>query len=151
MARTKAAKPKPKAKKKAAKKAATKRKGVARTPPWKEWEEWTEATFWSFVRSGLRSKFQRYPPHYAVLKAAERPSQSDNKRLKYEYQCAICKGWFPKKEVSDDHIIPCGSLKSFDDLPGFVERLAVGVKGRQCLCITCHSEKSKRDREGKND
>lgn len=124
----------------------TKRKGVARTPPCEEWPDWSEAVFWSFVRSGLRSKHQRYPPRYAVLKAAERQSQSDNKRLKYEYQCNKCKLWHAKKDVKVDHIVPCGSLKTYEQLPGFVRRLFVGVKGLQVLCDKCHNLKTIEDR-----
>lgn len=140
------AKARAKPKKKVAKKATAKRKGVKRTPPFEQWPDWSEAQFWSFVRSGIRSKFQRYPPHFAVLEAAKRPSQSDNKRLKFEYQCAECKHWFPRTKVSDDHIVACGSLKCYADLPGFVERMAVGVAGRQVLCLPCHATKTAQDK-----
>ena len=136
-----------KAKKKATKKVATKRKGVKRTPPHPEWEAWSSAQFWSFLRSGLRSKHQKYPPRYAVLAAAKRPSESDNKRLKWEFQCNECKLWHPQKNISVDHIIPCGSLKSYEDLPGFVQRLFVGVDGLQCLCSECHAKKTLKDKE----
>lgn len=137
MAKEKATKPKKKA---------TKRKGVKRTPPFVHWPEWSEAQFWSFLRSGLRSKHQRYPPRYAVLDAAKRKSQSDNKRLKWEFQCNVCRNWYPQKEISVDHIVPCGTLKSFEDLPGFVERLFVGVPGLQCLCTGCHNLKTAQDK-----
>ena len=141
------AKARAKPKKKVAKKAATKRKGVKRTPPHPEWEAWSSAQYWSFLRSGLRSKHQRYPPRYAVLDAAKRPSESDNKRLKWEFQCNECKLWHPQKNVSVDHIIPCGSLKSYEDLPGFVQRLFVGVAGLQVLCKKCHDAKTLVDKE----
>ena len=133
--------------KKVAKKATTKRKSVKRTPPHPEWEAWSSAQYWSFLRSGLRSKHQRYPPRYAVLDAAKRPSESDNKRLKWEFQCNECKLWHQQKNVSVDHIIPCGSLKSYEDLPGFVQRLFVGVAGLQVLCKKCHDAKTLKDKE----
>lgn len=134
-------------KKSETKKKTTKRKGVARTPPFAEWPEWTEAAFFSFLRSGLRAKWQRFPSRYAVIAAARRPSQSENKRLKHEYQCAICKEWFAQKDTSVDHLIPCGSLKSFDDLPGFVSRMFVGVNKLRLLCNVCHKRITKEDKE----
>lgn len=82
------------------------------------------------------------------MAAAKRNYQGDNKRQKFEYQCAQCGNWFPQKEVQVDHIIPTGTLKSYEDLPGFVERLFVGVEGLQVLCTnTCHAAKTAQERE----
>lgn len=100
--------------------------------------KYTESGFFSFIRSGLRSKYQRWAPRYAVLAAAKRPSKSDNPRLKWEFQCAICKKWHPQKLVEVDHIVPCGSLKAFSDLPGFVERLFCEQEDLRVLCKPCH-------------
>lgn len=48
-----------------------------------------------------------------------------------------------RKEVQIDHIEPAGSLKGFDDLPGFVERLFCEVDGLQVLCKDgCHNKKT---------
>lgn len=98
----------------------------------------TEAAFWAFIRSGLRSKSQRWAPIYQCLKAARRKSQSSNPRLKWEFQCAITGKWFPRKEVEVDHIVPCGSLKSFADLPGFVERLFCEADGLRVVSKAAH-------------
>jgi hypothetical protein len=51
-----------------------------------------------------------------------------------------------------DHVIPAGSLRSWDDLPIFAERLFCerevdGVKRLQRLCDKCHTKKTKDDRE----
>jgi hypothetical protein len=75
--------------------------------------------------------------------AARRKNQSDNKRLKFEYQCATCKAWRPGKDVEVDHIVPCGSLKSFDDLRGFTERLFCEADQLRVLCATCHALRKK--------
>lgn len=69
---------------------------------------------------------------------ARRDNQSDNKRLKYEYQCSICKEWYPDKNIEVDHLIPAGSLRSGDDLKGFVERLFCEKEGLRVLCKPCH-------------
>lgn len=116
-----------------------------RTEPYSQYPAWTSARFFSFLRSALRTSSMRWPPKAAVLNKARRKSESDNKRLKWEFQCASCKNWFAKKHVSIDHIVPCGTLKSFDDLPEFCRRLYVGEDGMQCLCEKCHAAKTKED------
>lgn len=81
------------------------------------------------------------------------------KRHKYEYQCAKCKGWFLGKNVDVDHKIEAGSLKSFDDLGTFAERLfCEDPEGYQVLCKTqkgkdgrithfgCHQKKTNEER-----
>lgn len=99
---------------------------------------YTEAGFWAFVRSGLRQKWSRWGPRYDALEAARRKSKSDNKRLKWEFQCSRCKCWFPQKEVEVDHLIACGSLKSWDDIAGFAKRLFVEQDMLRVLCKPCH-------------
>lgn len=69
-----------------------------------------------------------------------------NPRQKFEYQCAICGGWFPDKEVTVDHIEPVGTLKSFADLPEFVEKLFCPVEGLQVLCDVDHQAKTNKER-----
>jgi 5-methylcytosine-specific restriction endonuclease McrA len=68
------------------------------------------------------------------------------KRQKFEYQCNICKNWFPEKNINVDHIIPAGSLNCANDLPEFVERLFVEIEGLQLLCSTCHDKKTKQEK-----
>lgn len=98
----------------------------------------TESAFWSWIRSALRQKSRWWKPISDVKKAARKAYEGKNKRQKYEYQCAKCKEWFPDKQVEVDHIVPAGSLKSSDDLKGFVERLFCEAEGLQVLCKDCH-------------
>lgn len=134
----------------------TKRK--SRSPPFSEYPEWSEAKFFSFLRSGLRAKWSRWPSKYEVLAAAKRPYTGENKRQKFEYQCNSCKNYVPQKEISVDHIIPAGTLRTFEDLPEFCRRLFVGPDKLQCLCDACHAVKtaeerraSKTNKENNND
>lgn len=107
----------------------------------------SEAAFWSFIRSGLRQKSRRWKPIYDTLAAAKRPSKSKtNKRLRWEYKCAKCKKWWAQKDVSVDHIKPVGSLRSAADLADFVLNLFCEVDNLQCLCTTCHDQKTKEDK-----
>lgn len=111
-----------------------------KTPPSEMYPKWTRARYWSFIRSALRKAFTRYPPRFECLSAASRPYTGTDKRKKKEYQCAECKEWFVQKNVQVDHIEPCGSLRTYRDLAGFVKRLFCHVDGLRVLCIECHKK-----------
>lgn len=130
----------------ASKKAKGPVKKRTRTPDFAAWPEWSEAKFWSFIRSGLRSKWQRFPSRYAVLAAAKRKYEGPNKQQKWEFQCAECKDWHLQKNVNVDHIESAGTLRSFNDLPVFVERLFVGTEKLQVLCKACHDRKTQEEK-----
>lgn len=117
-----------------------------RTPDFDEWPEWSEAKFWSFIRSGLRSKWQRFPSRYAVLAAAKRKYEGPNKQQKWEYLCNSCGEYHLQKNVNVDHIESAGSLRSYDDLPAFVKRLFVGTEKLQLLCSVCHNRKTQEEK-----
>jgi hypothetical protein len=121
----------------------------ARTPPFENYPAWSTAKFWGFLRSGLRSTYNRWPPKWDVLNKAKRPYEGKDKRQKWEFQCGECAGWFKSTEVSVDHIVPAGSLNTFEDIAGFVERLFVGPEGLQCLCKACHDRKTLKERNEK--
>jgi len=106
----------------------------------------SESAFWSFIRAALRQKSRWWKPITLAKQNAKRVYKGPNRRQKFEYQCNICKNWFPDKEVNIDHIIPAGSLSCANNLPGFVERLFVEVEGLQCLCTNCHNIKTKNER-----
>jgi len=113
--------------------------------------EWSRSRYFSFIRSGLRRLWSKYPVKYKVLNEARRKYKGDDKRTKWEYQCAHCSNWFKAKEVQVDHIEPAGSLKDYSDLPKFVSTLFCGKENLQVLCSkgdnNCHSIKTKRERE----
>lgn len=98
----------------------------------------TESAFWSWIRSALRRRTVYWKPTSDVKKASRRDYKGENKRQKYEYQCSECNNWFPDKHIEVDHIVPAGSLKSSDDLKGFVERLFCEAEGLRVLCKDCH-------------
>lgn len=108
----------------------------------------TESQFWGFIRSGLRSKSQRWPPRFHILNKNKRTTKG--KRHRYEYQCDECKEWFKQTDIQVDHVIPCGSLRSFDDLPEFTERLFCEEEGLRLLCKGCHQIKTNEERDAKN-
>ena len=105
----------------------------------------TESMYWSKVRSELRRAFRYWKPMQKAKEEARRKNQSENKRLKYEYQCNHCDSWYPDKDIEIDHIVPVGSLRCADDLVGFLERLTV-EDGFQVLCKECHQIKTNKER-----
>lgn len=108
---------------------------------------WTEAQFWSAIRSALRAKFRWWVPAIKAKQLARRANQSDNPRLKWEYRCAKCGGWFQEKNTQIDHVIPCGSLKNYDDLEEFIKKMTPESSDSfQLLCKPCHKIKTKADR-----
>ena len=126
-----------------------------KTAPFEHWPDWTTARFFGFLRSGLREKFNRYPPKYEAIKAAAVVRQDGlyktgvkkgKPKMVKRYVCVDCKGEFLQKEVQVDHITGAGSLKTFDDLSGFAERLFCGVDGLQILCKPCHHIKTQQEK-----
>ncbi len=117
-----------------------------KSEPFPAYPDWTTAKFWAFLRSGLRAKWTRWPPKYEVLRKAKRPYVGENKRQKHEFQCAHCGLWHPQKNVTVDHMIPAGQLRSWEDLPGFAERLFCSADKLQVLCDVCHAVKTKEER-----
>ena len=110
--------------------------------------KFTEARYWSFIRGALRSASLKYPSKYAALAAAKRAKPKGSVGThRFVYICAACQQTHPSNEVQVDHIEPCGSLKSYEDLPGFAERLFCEPEDLQVLCKPCHQNKTNADRK----
>ena len=124
-------------------------KGRQRVPRTRAGNTWSESRYFQFIRSALRQAFNRYPAKFQARKAAERTVTG--KRHKYEYQCAECEDWFMGKEIQVDHIEPAGSLKTFNDLPQFCERLFCEADGMQVMCKPCHQSKTNAERKARKE
>jgi len=109
----------------------------------------TESAFWGFIRSSLRQKSRWWKPIAEAKAKAKRKYKGINKRQKFEYQCNVCKEWYPDKEINVDHITPAGTLRSANDLPGFVERLFCEIDNLQVLCNVCHNKKTQDEKSKK--
>lgn len=82
-----------------------------------------------------------------ALKAAS-TVQFIGKKRRVFYLCAECNRLFDRKEVEVNHKIPLGSLKNYEDLPGFCERLFVeDLSLLEVLCKECHKEETAWQRE----
>ena len=111
----------------------------------------TESGHMGKIRSALRRLSRFWKPAQAALDAAHRPYVGPNKRAKHEYQCGGCNNWYLRKEVEINHIVPCGSLKSYADVPSFLERLfCEDVAGYTILCkAVCHKAETAEQKKGK--
>ena len=118
---------------------------MAKKPKTRNANTMTEAAYFGMLRSVLRRGFRYWKPIQQTKVNARRPYKGENKRQKWQYECAACGEWFKDKDVQVDHIHPVGSLRCLDDLAGFVERLTV-EDGYQVLCKPCHNEKTQRER-----
>ena len=112
---------------------------------------WTEAAFWGAVRSCLRDRFKWWKPIKVAKDRARRKYEGEKRRQKWEYQCAMCSEWFKGDEVQVDHIVPCGSLRCYEDIAGFLERLCCeDIDGFRVLCKICHQQITNEERRRKN-
>ena len=57
-----------------------------------------------------------------------------------EYQCASCGGWWIKRDIQVDHILPAGNM---DDMNAFISRLFCEADNLQVLCKGCHGAKTR--------
>ena len=99
----------------------------------------TTAGFFGLIRSALRRLSIRWKPRTEYLNSVRRPKINGG-RSKFEYQCKSCQSWFIKASIEVDHIIPCGSLRSFEDIGPFIQRLLCEKDGFRALCKACHLE-----------
>lgn len=136
---------------KASKVAKAKKKKIAvkpRVPRTRNAGTMTESQYFSRISAALRDAFRFWKPMTSALSKVRRPYNGKNKLIKFEYQCAKCKSWFIRTQVQIDHIIPCGSLRSYDDIVPFIIRLTEeNENGYQVLCKKDHMEKTKKEVE----
>ena len=99
----------------------------------------TESAYLSWIRSALRSKSLRWAPRSTALELARRPYKGPNKLQKWEFKCAICKGWFKAKEVVVDHFPKAAGIILFvADIGQFAENLFCETSNLRVLCIKDH-------------
>lgn len=116
--------------------------------------EWTVARYNSFVKGGLRSASQRWPPKYRVLSESCIGTQVNPKsgRLAKFYRCNKCKDAFPAKDVEVNHIDPVIPITGFDSWDGVIERMFCEKDKLEVLCKPCHKIVTKEENtERKND
>ncbi len=84
---------------------------------------------WVKVRSALRDIYRYSPMRREAIKFASREGL---------FTCPLCTVAWPIQMADVDHIEPCGSLLSAEDLPGFFDRLMNGKV--RVICKLCHKK-----------
>jgi len=111
--------------------------------------EWTEARYRSFITSALRSASRRWPPKYSALKAAliGRKENKKTGKLAQHYKCAVCVGEFVANDVQVDHIYPVVDPDvGFVSWDKYIENMYCEEVSFQILCLSCHKEKTLREK-----
>jgi len=89
------------------------------------------------IRSALRDISRWWKP---IKAARDRVRLGKGKNAMY--RCEQCFSLVDKIEI--DHVVEAGSLKDYNDLPGFCERLFVeDPLLLMALCTSCHSRKTR--------
>ena len=52
----------------------------------------------------------------------------------------MCGALFPASKLEVDHIIPAGSLTSYEDIASFTERLLCDESNMRLVCKACHAD-----------
>jgi hypothetical protein len=111
----------------------------------------TEAEYWGKVRSALRMAFRYWRPMKLAMNRYTRKvrvlnTKTNRMNTKKEIQCQMCMQWFREDgdvKIHKDHINEVGSLKSYDDLAEFLQRLTdENIENYQPLCKPCHDKKT---------
>lgn len=99
----------------------------------------TEAMHMGKIRSALRGLTRfGWVPKKQALQDALVVLPVGNKKINH-YRCAMCGGLHRAKDVEVDHMVPAGTLRSYEDLPEFCRRLFVEDKALlRVLCEPCH-------------
>lgn len=106
----------------------------------------TEAAYWGSVRSCLRRAFRFWKPAQEALRRA-RVARSGKHNAKWAYLCCDCQKLFRRRGVQIDHLIPCGSLTSFEHVGEFLRRLTPESADDYAIrCTDCHQKKTTSER-----
>jgi DNA-directed RNA polymerase subunit RPC12/RpoP len=106
----------------------------------------TQAGHMNNIRSMLRNLSRWWKPVQMALKEASTTFMVGRSK-RVMYLCAKCSKLHERKNVEVNHIEPAGSLKDYNDLAAFCERLFVeDISKLEVLCKPCHLEITKKQR-----
>lgn len=98
----------------------------------------TQAGHMGNIRSMLRSLSRWWKPMQLALKASS-TTYTVGRAKRVMFLCAQCNKLHERKNVEVNHIEPAGSLKDYNDLPSFCEKLFVeDITKLEVLCKPCH-------------
>jgi 5-methylcytosine-specific restriction endonuclease McrA len=68
-------------------------------------------------------------------------------RMAKHFQCNLCKGEFPSKDVQVNHILPVVPIEGFTSWDDVIKRMFCEKNGLEVLCIPCHKQITKQENE----
>jgi hypothetical protein len=104
-------------------------------------ETLTEAGYWNWICTGLRSRSIYWKPINEVKKEARRKYEGSSAKQLWEYQCNICKQWKKGVDCQVDHKIEVGTFNK-ETAGEFIEKLFCEKDSLQLLCKDCHQAKT---------
>lgn len=112
-----------------------------------------ETAWWTYIRGCLRSTWSRNPVKHELLKAERKQIPNPNPRGKkttvWGCTCRMCGNDFVMKDIQVDHIVEAGSLRSVEDIQGFVERLLFVTRDDlRVVCKECNSALAYASKQG---
>lgn len=112
-----------------------------------------ETAWWTYIRGCLRATWSRNPVKHELLKAERRqipnPNPKGKKATVWGCTCKMCGKEEIMKNIQVDHIVEAGSLKSVEDIQGFVERLLFVTKDDlRVVCKECNSALAYASKQG---
>lgn len=100
----------------------------------------TQSSHMGKIRSALRNISRWWKPFGVALQRASSVSYVGRSK-RVAYLCSRCQRFYDRKNVEVNHIVPVGSLKRYEDLPGFCERLFVEDPSLlEVVCKRCHKD-----------
>lgn len=113
--------------------------------PWEAHPEiWPSSTaFFTYLRGCLRKAWMKNPIKLEYIKKnrhqIDNPNPNGKKPKVWGFTCECCNGEYPIAQGQVDHLHQAGSLRSTEDIQGFVERLLyVTEEDIQLVCKHCH-------------
>lgn len=112
---------------------------------WGEGTPWrTKAEFYVWLRGLLRRGWTKHPLRVSKITSnrfkADKHFKNGKTMQVWHCKCEICGVTGPQKDFEVDHIDPAGSLRGYEDIPGFITRLLfIGDDDLRICCKTCNS------------
>jgi len=99
----------------------------------------------------LRRGSMRWLPKSLCKKEARHHEKLPNAkgRLVFHSRCDECNGVFPEVNCAVDHITPVVPITGFDSWDGVIERMFCEVENLQVLCNSCHTKKTKEEKDAR--
>lgn len=112
---------------------------------WGEGTPWrTKSEFYVWLRGLLRRGWSKHPLRVSKITSnrfkADKHFKNGKVMQVWHCKCEICGITGPQKDFEVDHIDPAGSLRCYDDIPGFITRLLfIGDDDLRICCKQCNS------------